>query len=144
MTRCHVGIIGDGLPPGTRFCRAIFRSPQGAGKRTYLQWLRDGLRTISTIRWCGQPAGVNHLGTQIDSTGEFVAMRSLKARTSLARFRQGEPTAMTRFVTGTARRPPGVGQRVFHTIGDIKPCAASSAAESAETHLRNWPTRVGH
>jgi catechol 2,3-dioxygenase-like lactoylglutathione lyase family enzyme len=75
MKRFHVHVSVDDLEANIRFYSAVFGASPTVRKPDYAKWMMEDPRINFAISQRGSPAGVNHLGFQVDTDEELAALR---------------------------------------------------------------------
>src|SRR5450755_4346592 len=81
MKRLHVHVSVKDLSGSVRFYSQLFASEPVVRKDNYAQWMLEDPRLNFAISTHRQPAGINHLGFQVDSDDE---LRGMKAQLAAA------------------------------------------------------------
>jgi catechol 2,3-dioxygenase-like lactoylglutathione lyase family enzyme len=76
MKRFHVHMAVDNLQESIRFYSSMFGAQPTIEKDDYAKWMLEDPRVNFAISRRGHPAGVNHLGVQVDSSEELRQMRA--------------------------------------------------------------------
>ncbi|MBL8310108.1 MAG: glyoxalase/bleomycin resistance/dioxygenase family protein [Burkholderiales bacterium] len=128
MKRFHVHVAVDDLAQSTRFYNALFGAPPAVEKPDYVKWMLDDPRINFAISARGQPAGVNHLGLQVESDDELAALKAQHSAAALALFDEGKTSCCyahshKHWLTD----PQGVPWEVYHTMGAVQTFNGESA-----------------
>ena len=121
MKRFHVHVAVDDLAQSTRFYSALFGAAPAVEKADYVKWMLDDPRINFAISARGQKPGVNHLGLQVDSGDELMALQQQHNAAALALFDEGETSCCyahsnKHWLTD----PQGVAWEVYHTMGAVE------------------------
>lgn len=71
MKRLHVHVAVDDLDRSIGFYSALFASEPSVTKPDYAKWMLDDPRVNFAISMRGNPAGVEHLGIQVEDAREL-------------------------------------------------------------------------
>ena len=75
-TRMHVGLNVDDLDEATGFYTKMFGRPPTLRRDGYVKWMLDDPHVnFSITASSDEPVGVNHLGLQVDDSGELERQR---------------------------------------------------------------------
>ena len=88
MKRFHVHVAVDDLDATIRFYSTVFGGPPTIAKPDYAKWMLDGPRVNFAISKRGLKLGLDHLGVQVESNEELVALRDQVAQAEIAAFDQ--------------------------------------------------------
>jgi catechol 2,3-dioxygenase-like lactoylglutathione lyase family enzyme len=120
MKRLHVHVSVKDLAASIRFYRTVFGAEPVVTKSDYAKWMLEDPRVNFAISMHRQPAGVNHLGFQVDTDEELRAMRSqLEAADSRMVEESGQPCCYARSDKYWVTDPTGIAWETFHTLGSI-------------------------
>lgn len=82
MKRLHVHVSVADLAASIRFYKTLFGADPSITKDDYAKWMREDPRVNFAISTRRQPAGINHLGFQVESDEELYAMQKRKPAAS--------------------------------------------------------------
>lgn len=120
MKRFHVHVAVNELPGSIRFYSALFGAQPSVLKEDYAKWMLDDPRINFAISKRGHPAGVNHLGFQIEADSE---LRELRARLEAADAglveQTGEACCYAKSDKYWITDPQGIAWETFHTLEAI-------------------------
>jgi predicted enzyme related to lactoylglutathione lyase len=71
MKRIHVHVAVDDLQRSIRFYSALFAAQPSVIKMDYAKWMLDDPRMNFAISTRGRPAGLDHLGIQVEDKDEL-------------------------------------------------------------------------
>ena len=74
MKRFHVHLNVADLAGSIRFYRELFGAEPSVLKPDYAKWMLEDPRINFAISATGRPPGIDHLGLQVDSGEELVAL----------------------------------------------------------------------
>src|SRR5208282_392313 len=80
MKRFHVNLSVGDLSESIRFYTALFATEPTVRKDDYAKWMLEDPRINFAISQRGYAVGVNHLGLQVDSADELIALRAQLTR----------------------------------------------------------------
>jgi catechol 2,3-dioxygenase-like lactoylglutathione lyase family enzyme len=144
MKRFHVHIAVDDLEVNVRFYSAVFGMQPTVLKEDYAKWMVQDPHVNFAISKRGIKTGIDHLGIQVDSAPELVALRDQVASALNPGFAQKEATCCyARSDKYWTSDPQGIAWEVFHTVdtlpmyGDAEPpqksaCCSPAAKQSTE------------
>jgi predicted enzyme related to lactoylglutathione lyase len=120
MKRFHVHVAVQDLASSIRFYASLFGTQPSVVKPDYAKWMLDDPRVNFAISQRGAPAGVNHLGIQVDSAEELTALREQAAAADIAaRDEMGASCCYAKSDKYWVEDPQGVAWETFHTLGSI-------------------------
>ena len=120
MKRFHVHVSVNDLDESIRFYSALFAAQPSVRQADYAKWMLEDPRMNFAISTNRQPAGVNHLGFQLDTDEELRGMR-LQLQAADARLVQEDeqPCCYARSDKYWVTDPTGIAWETFHTLGSI-------------------------
>lgn len=89
MKRFHVHVSVDDLAKSARFYSALFGAPPSVEKSDYAKWMLDDPRINFAISKRGTTSGVDHLGFQVDSEDELLALKAQQKAADLSMLDSG-------------------------------------------------------
>jgi catechol 2,3-dioxygenase-like lactoylglutathione lyase family enzyme len=120
MKRFHVHVAVPDLAASIRFYSTLFGSEPTVRKDDYAKWMLDEPRLNFAISQRGGPAGVNHLGFQVDSGEELDALHeNLEAADRAVVAEKGANCCYARSDKYWITDPAGIAWESFHTLGSI-------------------------
>jgi len=131
MKRLHVHIAVDDLAVSIKFYSTMFAAAPTVVKSDYAKWMLDDPRVNFAISARGVPAGLNHLGVQVESAEELTEMN--------ARLQQLEGEVVEEMGTACcyaksdkylATDPTGIAWETYHTLDSIPVFGGPSASAS--------------
>ncbi|HQW63531.1 MAG TPA: ArsI/CadI family heavy metal resistance metalloenzyme [Pseudomonadota bacterium] len=146
MKRFHVHLNVAELEPSIRFYSQLFGSAPAVHQPDYAKWMLDDPRLNFAISAMGRPAGVDHLGLQVETGEELAALgRNLDAAGGEVLTEDGTTCCYARSDKAWTVDPQGTRWETFHTFGsattyyaggggcgDDKACAPQASARAAE------------
>lgn len=120
MKRFHVHLAVDDLAANIRFYSTVFGVPPSVEKADYAKWMLDDPRINFAISCRGLKPGLDHLGVQVESEEELLALRDNVGRAEIAALDQPEAACCyARSDKYWITDPQGVAWETFRTLGDI-------------------------
>jgi catechol 2,3-dioxygenase-like lactoylglutathione lyase family enzyme len=120
MKRFHIHISVTDLAQSIRFYSTLYGTEPSKVETDYAKWILEDPRVNFAISTRHQPAGVNHLGLQVDSEGELRAMRAqLQAADARLIEESEQACCYARSDKYWVTDPTGIAWETFHTLGDI-------------------------
>jgi catechol 2,3-dioxygenase-like lactoylglutathione lyase family enzyme len=120
MKRFHVHLAVDDLAANIRFYSTVFGAPPTVEKPDYAKWMLDDPRINFAISCRGLKPGLDHLGVQVESEEELVALRDQVERAEIAALDQpGAACCYAKSDKYWVTDPQGVAWETFRTLGDI-------------------------
>ena len=151
MKRFHVHVAVPDLDAGIRFYSTLFGAEPAVRKDDYAKWMLDEPRLNFAISNRGEPAGVNHLGLQVDSGEELEALHAnLEAADRAVVAEKGASCCYARSDKYWITDPAGIAWESFHTLGSIpmfgashdEPSLAATASASCSCSATSEATAV--
>jgi hypothetical protein len=128
MKRFHVHISVDSLSQSMEFYNTLFGQAASVVKTDYAKWMLDDPRINFAISQRGAPAGLDHLGLQLESTGELAAMTQALHSAGLAVTGQGETVCCyAQSDKGWVHDPQGIAWESFVTLGESTTYGAAAS-----------------
>ena len=120
MKRFHVHVHVDDLPKNIAFYSTMFNAQPTRVESDYAKWMLEDPRINFAISSRGRKTGVGHLGIQVDSEEELVALKSQAREADVSLFDEGKTSCCyARSDKYWITDPQGVAWEQFHTLGDI-------------------------
>jgi catechol 2,3-dioxygenase-like lactoylglutathione lyase family enzyme len=120
MKRLHVHVSVKDLPASIRFYQTLFGAEPAVTKPDYAKWMLEDPRMNFAIWIHRQPAGVNHLGFQVDTDEELRGMRAqLEAADARMVEETEQPCCYAKSDKYWVTDPTGIAWETFHTLGSI-------------------------
>lgn len=120
MKRFHVHLHVEDLDKNIAFYCAMFDQQPARTESDYAKWMLADPPVNFAISTRGTATGVDHLGIQVDSDDDLVALRANAARADLAVLDQGQTTCCyARSDKYWVTDPQGVAWEQFHTLESI-------------------------
>jgi catechol 2,3-dioxygenase-like lactoylglutathione lyase family enzyme len=120
MKRFHVHLAVENLDTSLTFYRKLFGAEPTVQKPDYAKWMLEDPRINFAISARGAKPGVDHLGFQVDSTDELVALREHAAKADLSAIvEDGTACCYAESDKHWITDPQGVAWEHYHTLADI-------------------------
>ena len=134
MKRFHVHLAVANLEDSIRFYSALFDDEPSVVKADYAKWMLDDPRVNFAISQRGAEPGLDHLGFQVDSDEELVALNQRLADAELPS-REEFDTACCYVQSNKywSVDPQGIPWEGFHSLQDIPTFNGSVEADSGTT-----------
>jgi catechol 2,3-dioxygenase-like lactoylglutathione lyase family enzyme len=145
MKRFHVHLAVDDLAQSIGFYSALFGGAPAVRQPDYAKWMLEDPRVNFAISSRGLPAGIDHLGLQVDSDDELAELRNRVAGARLpAADQENAACCYARSNKTWTRDPQGVAWEAFHTMEQVATYgqdtkAGGAAAMVAGDAARNAP-----
>lgn len=119
MKRLHVHVAVDDLAASIGFYSNLFGAAPGVVKDDYARWMLDDPRVNFAISDRARTAGVDHLGIQVDTSGELEELAGrLKAAGMATRDQEATTCCYARSDKTWVADPNGVKWETFYTFGE--------------------------
>lgn len=120
MKRFHVHVSVDDLAKNIAFYSGMFGAAPTVEKQDYAKWMLEDPRINFAISKRGSPAGVDHLGVQVESDEELAEAheRLVAAETGIL----DQPDAACCYAKSNKHwtvDPQGIAWETFHSLGSI-------------------------
>jgi len=133
MKRFHVHVRVKDLDSSVRFYSTLFGAEPAVIKPDYAKWMVDEPAVNFAISVGQAPAGIDHVGLQVDSDDELRVMAGrLEAAGESVHKQEDATCCYARGNKGWVSDPSGVSWETFHTFGestvygnDVAPRAAA-------------------
>ncbi|NUS60055.1 MAG: glyoxalase/bleomycin resistance/dioxygenase family protein [Lysobacter sp.] len=143
MNRFHVHLNVSNLDDSIRFYSQLFASAPAVVKGDYAKWMLEDPRVNFAISTTGRAPGIDHLGIQVDSGDELVALgRRLDAAGSTVIPEPDATCCYARSDKMWTEDPQGTRWETFHTLGDAVASYAADDACSTDAACRPAPAAV--
>lgn len=120
MKRFHVHITVKDLADSVQFYSTVFGAPPTVLKPDYAKWMVDDPRVNFAISQRGLEPGIDHLGVQVESDAELIALREQVAAAKIARLdQQRAECCYARSDKYWTADPQGIPWETFHTLDTI-------------------------
>ena len=128
MKRFHVHVSVKDLGESIGFYSKLFGTQPSVIKPDYAKWMLDDPRINFAISQRGHAPGVNHLGIQVDSGSELVALRAQAQAAEIAALdEKGAACCYANSDKYWVQDPQGIAWETFHTLGSIPVFGEDSA-----------------
>ena len=136
MKRFHVHVAVPDLAESVRFYSKLFGCEPTVTKDDYAKWMLEDPRVNFAISQRGASVGINHLGFQVDSDGELLALHAqLESADRAVLAEQGANCCYARSNKYWITDPAGIAWESFHTLGSS--CARARASPSRPSRARS-------
>ena len=133
MKRFHVHVSVDDLNANVRFYSTVFGLPPAVLKDDYAKWMLDDPRVNFAISKRGAKAGLDHLGMQVESSGELTALRDQVRQAEIAALDQDNAACCyARSDKYWVTDPQGIAWETFHTLDSVPVYGEDNRALRAE------------
>ncbi|NHQ85591.1 glyoxalase/bleomycin resistance/dioxygenase family protein [Iodobacter sp. HSC-16F04] len=120
MKRFHVHISVPKLDDSIRFYTALFAAEPTVLKPDYAKWMLDDPRINFAISQRGAPAGLDHLGFQVDSDDELTALQKQLATADISVLSEpGTACCYAQSDKHWVTDPAGIAWESYRTLGSI-------------------------
>jgi lactoylglutathione lyase len=120
MKRFHVHLSVEDLEKSIRFYSTLFGTEPTVIQSDYAKWMLADPRVNFAISTRQQPAGVNHLGFQVDTDEELRSMHTqLQAADARLIQEDEQPCCYAQSNKYWVTDPTGLAWETFHTLGSI-------------------------
>jgi catechol 2,3-dioxygenase-like lactoylglutathione lyase family enzyme len=132
MKRLHVHIAVGNLAESIRFYSALFGSEPNVSKPDYAKWMLDDPRVNFAVSQRGAPAGLNHLGVQVETEDELAEMHT-RLQSVQADIVEQKGTACCYASSDKywATDPQGTPWETFHTLDSVPVFGGEAEGDSA-------------
>ena len=129
MKRFHVHVAVDDLQTNIRFYSAVFGVQPTVRKADYAKWMLEDPRINFAISERGAKSGVDHLGFQVDTDEELIALREQVGKAEIAALDQpGTTCCYAHSDKYWITDPQGVAWETYRTQGEAEIYGASHEA----------------
>ncbi|MEG0344256.1 MAG: ArsI/CadI family heavy metal resistance metalloenzyme [Acinetobacter sp.] len=119
MKRFHVHIAVDDIKTSIHFYSQLFGQQPTKQQEDYAKWMLDDPRVNFAISAKGHVVGLNHLGFQVDSVEELIALEKLAKNASDNVLSQKETTCCyAKSEKHWTIDPQGLAWEHFYTVSD--------------------------
>lgn len=120
MKRLHVHVSVKDLSESIRFYRTLFGAEPSVTQPDYAKWMLEDPRVNFAISMNRQPAGLNHLGFQVESDEELRGMRAQLQAADARMVEEGEQSCCyAKSDKYWVTDPTGIAWETFHTLSGI-------------------------
>jgi catechol 2,3-dioxygenase-like lactoylglutathione lyase family enzyme len=129
MNRFHVHLNVNDLAASIGFYSSLFGSQPTVRKSDYAKWMLEDPRVNFAISALGRPAGVDHLGFQVDSSDELASLgRRLDEAGGAVVPEDAAVCCYARSDKLWTEDPQGTRWESFHTVGEATTYYAGESA----------------
>jgi len=116
----HVHVSVDNLADSIQFYSTMFGSNPTVAKPDYAKWMLDDPRVNFAISKRGAPAGLNHLGIQVESEDEMVEMNArLQELQTEVEEEKGTACCYAKSDKYWVTDPQGIVWETYHTLDTV-------------------------
>ena len=120
MKRFHIHVSVSDLSQSIKFYSTLFGAEPSRIEADYAKWMLEDPRVNFAISTGRQPAGVNHLGFQVDSADELKGLHSqLQAADARLIEETDQPCCYARSDKYWITDPTGIAWESFHSLSSI-------------------------
>ncbi len=120
MKRLHIHVSVKELDGSIRFYSQLFACEPVVRKDDYAKWMLDDPRVNFAISTHRQPAGINHLGFQVDTDEELRDMRAQLAAADARLVEEREQACCyAKSDKYWVTDPTGIAWETFHTLDSV-------------------------
>ena len=119
MKRMHVHVSVDDLAQSVRFYSTLFAAEPSVREPDYAKWMLDDPRVNFAISSRGRPAGLDHLGVQVETGDELAELAGrLKSAGETTRDQEATTCCYARSDKSWVDDPSGVRWETFYSFGE--------------------------
>lgn len=144
MKRLHLHVSVPDLAQSIAFYEGLFGAPPSVVKDDYAKWMLEDPRVNFAISKRDRPAGVDHVGIQVDSTEELAELAArLKGAGATTFDQQATTCCYARSDKSWVSDPAGLRWETFYTFGEAtsygedEPAAVAAPAPVASACCGN-------
>ena len=120
MKRFHVHVAVPDLQQSIRFYSTMFGAQPSVVKPDYAKWMLEDPRVNFAISQRATPAGINHLGFQVDSADELAELHGrLQAADSGVLEEKNVACCYANSDKYWVTDPAGIAWESFHSLGTV-------------------------
>ncbi len=133
MKRMHVHVSVPDLAQSIEFYATLFGERPSLVHRDYAKWMLDDPKVnFAVSERCGKTPGVDHVGIQVESTGELGELAGrLKAAGAQTFDETGAACCYAKGDKSWVKDPAGVRWETFFTYGEHTEYGVDPAAQAA-------------
>jgi catechol 2,3-dioxygenase-like lactoylglutathione lyase family enzyme len=151
MKRFHAHVRVNDLESSVRFYSRLFGTEPAILKTDYAKWMLDDPRVNFAITAGSAPAGLDHLGLQVESDEDLaIIARRLNAAGQSVVKQENAACCYARGNKGWVSDPSGISWETFHTFGentvygnDLAPRPTASKLQDADSCCAPSPSSTG-
>jgi len=131
MKRIHLHVSVDNLDKSIGFYNTLFGATPSVIKTDYAKWMLDDPRVNFAISQRGAKAGLDHIGIQVETDTELLAIKTRLETAELNMLTEvGTTCCYSKSDKHWVQDPSGIAWETYHTL------------ESAPTFNANQPTNA--
>jgi catechol 2,3-dioxygenase-like lactoylglutathione lyase family enzyme len=133
MKRLHLHVSVPDLAQSIQFYETLFGAAPSVVKDDYAKWMLDDPRVNFAISAHDRPAGVDHVGIQVDSAGELAELSGRLKAAGAQTFDEAATTCCyAKSDKSWVADPSGVRWETFYTFGEATTYGTSEALAALE------------
>ncbi len=134
MKRLHLHVSVPDLSQSIQFYETLFGAKPSVVHDDYAKWMLDDPKVNFAISQRGRPAGLDHVGIQVDSTAELSELAGrLKAAGAATYDEQAVTCCYAKGDKTWTADPAGLRWETFHTFGEAVTYGESDALRAMAT-----------
>src|SRR5580700_55311 len=119
MKRLHVHVSVEDIQKSVGFYSALFAAQPSVVKSDYAKWMLEDPRVNFAISTRGREPGLDHLGIQVETTGELHEVYARLREAGRTVIEQGQTTCCyAQSEKSWIDDPSGISWETFHTTGE--------------------------
>src|SRR5690349_467901 len=119
MKRFHVHVAVANIEQSVQFYSTLFNVPPTVAKEDYAKWMLDDPRVNFAISTRGREPGLDHLGIQVENTGELHEVYARLREAGGNILEEGQTTCCyAKSEKSWIDDPAGISWETFHTTGE--------------------------
>jgi catechol 2,3-dioxygenase-like lactoylglutathione lyase family enzyme len=131
MKRLHVHVSVDDLQRNIQFYSTMFGCEPTVTKSDYAKWMLDDPKVNFAISQRGAPAGLNHLGIQVESADELTEMNGrLQALQVEVEEEMGTECCYSKSDKYWVSDPQGIAWETYHTLDTVPVFSGDKISDS--------------
>ena len=133
MKRLHLHVSVPDLAQSIAFYETLFATAPSVVKDDYAKWMLDDPKVNFAISAHDRPAGVDHVGIQVDSAGELAELSGRLKAAGAQTFDEADTTCCyAKSDKSWVSDPAGLRWETFHTFGEATTYGDSAALAALE------------
>ncbi|MDO8960530.1 MAG: ArsI/CadI family heavy metal resistance metalloenzyme [Methylophilus sp.] len=144
MKRIHLHVSVDNLDKSIGFYNTLFGATPSVIKTDYAKWMLDDPRVNFAISHRGAKAGLDHIGIQVETDAELLAIKTRLETAELNMLTEvGTTCCYAKSDKHWVQDPSGIAWETYHTLESAPTFNAiepSNANESTNANKQGTPT----
>ena len=137
MKRLHLHVSVPDLVQSIQFYETLFGAPPSVVKDDYAKWMLEDPRVNFAISAHDRPAGVDHVGIQVDSAAELGELAGRLKAAGAQTFDEAATTCCyAKSDKSWVSDPAGVRWETFYTFGEATTYGADEAMAALEASAK--------